>query len=303
MEKIKNAIKRNLKGFILGLVIAGGVGYVIAETYLDSDEVYYDNTTSGLTSSTVYGATNELYEEALNIKKMGLNTLYSGKNLGTSYTSAQQTAISSGTFDGLGLGDYWVIGGHNWRIWGFDWYMNKGSTKTTAHHVVILPDDNLLDADGSTTHYMNDSNTTSGGYAGSKLRSTYVSQMETTINSCFGTGHILSHKELLSTSVDANGKANNWDWYDSTVEVPSEVMMYGSTIWSNYGGSGYNVGTAYPILPLALVKPEFVINREHYWLRDVVSSSSFAYVSGNGYANSHYASTSVVGVRPYFLLS
>ena len=302
MGKAKNIIK-NFSWFILGFAVATGIGYVVAETYINSDEVYYDNTESGLTSSTVYDATNELYEETIEIKKMGLNKLYSGKNLGTTFTSDQQTAISSGTFEGLGLGDYWVIDGHNWRIWGFDWYMNKGDTQTTTHHVVIMPDDNLLDSDGSTS-YMNDTNTTSGGYAGTKLRNTYISQMETTINSAFGTGHILSHRELLSNSVDSNGKANGWAWYDSTVEIPSEVMMYGTTIFSNYtdGGSGYNVGTAYPILPLALVKPEFVVNRNTYWLRDVVSASSFADVNAYGDATSRLASSSWGGVRPYFLL-
>ena len=224
--------------------------------------------------------------------------------LGTSLTSAQASAISSGTFDGLFNDAYWTIGGFNWRIWGFDWYINKGDTQCTTHHCVVIPDANLLAANGSSTHYMNDSDTTTGGYAGTKLRSTYVPQMLTTIKNCFGASHVLSHRELLCNAV-SSGKASGWAWYDSTVEIPSEVMMYGSTIWSNYtdGGSGYNVGTSYPALPLAILRPERVVNRANYWLRDVVSASLFAYVPYYGDAFSTGASVAWNGVRPFFLLS
>ena len=137
-----------------------------------------------------------------------------------------------------------------------------------------MPDDNLLKANGSSTHYMNDSDTTAGGYVGTKLRSTYISQMKNTIAAFFGADHILSHRELLCNAV-SNGKASGWAWYDSTVEIPSECMMYGTEDWANYtdGGAGYNMGTAYPILPLAMIKPERVVNRENFWLRDVVSAS------------------------------
>ena len=39
------------------------------------------------------------------------NSIFRGKNLGTSITSEQWSAISSGTFDDLFIGDYWVING------------------------------------------------------------------------------------------------------------------------------------------------------------------------------------------------
>ena len=81
--------------------------------------------------------------------------------------------------------------------------------------------------------------------------------------------------------------------------------MYGATIWGNYtdGGSGYNVGTAHPILPLALLKPQHVINSANFWLRDVVSASWFAFVANDGHAGYLGAATAWVGVRPFFLLS
>lgn len=226
-----------------------------------------------------------------------------GTFLGTEFTAQQKRDIANGDFSRLPLGGYWTIGGHNWRIWDADWYLNKGDTPCTEHHLVIMPDDNLLKANSSTTHYMQDTDTTAGGYAGTKYRSTYRQQCDEIVKNCFGTDSILVHRELMCTAV-TNGKPSGWGWVDATSELPSEVMMTGTTIWSNYtdGGSGFNVGTSYPQLALARIAPQFVINRENYFERDVVSASCFAYVNGGGNANYADASSRGVGVRPYLLL-
>lgn len=228
-----------------------------------------------------------------------------GKNLGTAPTADQYAAIAAGTFDGMMLGDYWKDANDRvWRIWGFDWFLHKGDTECTTHHVVVMPDANLLKSDGSTTRYMKDSNDTSGGYKATKYRSTYRSTCKSTIQSVFGASHVLGHRELISNAV-SGGKASGWEWVDADVELPNEVMLYGATVWSNYtdGGSGYQVGANYPILPLAVLRPDLICNRENYWLRDVVSATLFALVAGNGTAIRNTASYTSVGVRPYFLLS
>lgn len=71
------------------------------------------------------------------------NSIYRGKNLGTSVTAEQYKAISDGTFAGLYVGDYWVISGVTYRIAGFDYYLHNGDTDTTKHHAVIVPDENM----------------------------------------------------------------------------------------------------------------------------------------------------------------
>ena len=220
----------------------------------------------------------------------------SGKNLGTSYTQAQKSEIKNGTFNGLNIGDYWVIGGITWRIWDIDWYLRKGDIECTEHHLVIIPDSCLISPDGS-THLMNDTDTTAGGYNGTKYRNTYKEQCETKIKECFG-DNILLHRELLSTATE-NGKASVAGWYDATVELPSEIMMYGSII---SGDGGHNVGTAFPQLALVRIYPSTIVNRENYWLRDVVSASVFAIVDNSGVAGGYNASHVWGGIRPYFLL-
>ena len=65
-EKTKEFLKKYLIGFILGFVSVGIV-VVYAETYFPSNDVTYDNTESGLTSTNVQGAIDELYTECTTI--------------------------------------------------------------------------------------------------------------------------------------------------------------------------------------------------------------------------------------------
>ena len=60
-EKIKKIIKGYLPGFITGIVVCGTVS-VIAATYFPSNDVTYDNKESGLESTNVQGAIDELYK-------------------------------------------------------------------------------------------------------------------------------------------------------------------------------------------------------------------------------------------------
>ena len=59
-EKTKEFLKKYLLGFILGIVSACTIS-VIAATYFPSNNVTYDNTESGLLSTNVQGAIDELY--------------------------------------------------------------------------------------------------------------------------------------------------------------------------------------------------------------------------------------------------
>ena len=223
------------------------------------------------------------------------NAIYRGKNLGTSVTAAQWAAIANGTFADLYIGDYWVIGGVNWRIAAFDYYYKTGDTSCTTHHVVIVPDTNLY------THVMNDTNITTGGYIGSKMYTEGLAQAKTQINSAFGSSHILSHRQLLVNAV-TNGKPSGGSWYDSTVELMTEQNVYGGKIFGA-GNDGSTIPYLYTIdksqFPLFAHDPSMISNRQWFWLRDVVSAAYFAYVNDFGYATCADASYDG-GVRPAF---
>lgn len=222
------------------------------------------------------------------------NSIFRGKNLGTSVTAAQYAAISAGTFDDLFIGDYWVIGGVNYRIAAFDYYLRCDDTDLNTHHVVIVPDSNLYN------HVMNDTNTTDGGYMGSKMYTEGLNQAKTTIKAAFP-NHVLKHRVYLTNAV-SNGKPSAGAWCDSEVELMNEQMVYGGAVFMP-GCDGTTVPTNYRVeksqLPLFAHRPDLISNRLTFWLRDVVTAARFAYVTDYGYANSGGASYSF-GVRPAF---
>lgn len=225
------------------------------------------------------------------------NSIYRGKNLGTTVTEEQWEAISSGTFTDLYIGDYWVIGGVNWRIAAFDYYLNCGDTSFTKHHAVIVPDTCLYNAQ------MNTTNVTTGAYKGSAMYTANLTQAKSTINSAFGSSHVLSHRIYLSNAT-SNGRASAGEWTDSTVDLMCEHMVYGSGIFSPVS-DGSNVPSNYRVekgqLPLFALEPSRICNRATWWLRDVITAAYFAIVSHDGRANYDNASYSY-GVRPAFCI-
>lgn len=221
------------------------------------------------------------------------NSIYRGKYLGNTYTAAQQAAVAAGTFDDLFIGDYWTINGVNYRIAGFDYYLNNGDTACATHHMIVVPDTCLY------THVMNDSNTTEGGYYNSKMHTSGLDSAKTTAASAFGASHILSHREFLCNAV-SNGRPSGASWYDCTVELMNEFMVYGHSVFLP-GNDGTNVPYNYTVskgqLPLFAHRHDLICNRATWWLRDIVTAAYFAYVSDYGIAYCRAASLAY-GVRP-----
>lgn len=221
--------------------------------------------------------------------------IFRGKNLGTALTAVQKAAIKDGSFKGMFLGDYWSIGGHIWRIVDMDYWYNCGDTAFTSHHLVIMPDEALYNAE------MNTTNITTGGYVGSEMYKKNLANAKTIVNAAFQ-GSVLTHREYLCNAV-ANGRPSGGAWFDSSIELPNEPMMYGHLHFSPTS-DGSTVPSIYTIsrtqLALFMVCPKFIVNRSYnQWLRDVVSSALFAGVAYHG-ATNYYSASSSYGVRPVF---
>lgn len=222
--------------------------------------------------------------------------IFRGKNLGTAFTAAQKAEIKAGTFKGFFIGDYWSIGDKIWRIVDINYWLNDGDTACTTPHLVIMPDAVLYNAK------MNETNITTGGYVGSQMYTANLANAKTLVNSAFGSTNILKHREYLTNAV-TNGYPSAGAWYDSTVELPNEIMMYGSLVFTP-AGDGSFVPNRYTIdktqLALMRMYPRFINpQRQTQWLRDVVSSAFFADVNYVGFTDYYYASHSY-GVRPVF---
>ena len=225
------------------------------------------------------------------------NMVYRGKALGTSVTSEQWAAIKAGTFKDLYLGDYWSIGGMDYIIAAFDYWYKCGDTACNTHHAVVIPRSQLY------TYKFNPTNTTEGGYVGSDLYKNGLTQAKTTFNTAFGSAHILNHREYLVNAV-TNGKPTGSDWYDSTVDLMNENMVYGGRQFSPMPDSTdpWNTCRNYTIcksqLPLFRLAPWMSFVRDQWcWLRDVVSAATFANCAGYGGADCNGASYAL-GVWP-----
>lgn len=223
--------------------------------------------------------------------------VFRGKNLGGGVSSAQKAAIKNGSFDNLYIGDYWTINGVTWRIADMDYFLRCGDTDFTSHHLVIVPDTQLY------TGKMNETHTTEGGYVGSLMYKSGLDQAKTAIAAAFG-DLVTTHRDILCNVV-SNGRQSGGGWFDSTVELMCERMVYGNSVFQP-GCDGsfipYNYTTGKSQFALFRMAPQYISNRQWYWLRDVVSATRFAYVNYSGIAGCNHAG-GVFGVRPYFVIS
>ena len=224
------------------------------------------------------------------------NSIYRGEYLGSEVTTEQYDAIDNGTFDDLFIGDYWTIDGVNYRIASFNYWLHTGDTECAKNHIVLVPDTNLYDA------AMNDTNVVTGAYVGSKMYTTNLATAKSTINSAFGSAHVLNHREYLKNTV-SDGYETAGAWYDSTVELMTEEMVYGGKEFKNVVGT--NSVAQFTIsksqLNLFTLDPSKICNRVSWWLRDVAASTTFAAVNNYGLCSAHNASNSF-GVRPAFAI-
>lgn len=274
--------------------------YTQKETPSDDDTLMIKDTNGGANKRSTFSGVWTWIKEKMQSEFPGAgahNSIYRGKSLGLSVTQAQWSAIQDGSFDDLYIGDYWTINGVNWRIAAFDYFYNCGDTAFAKHHVVVVPDTSLY------THYMNNTDTTAGGYDGSQMYTQGLSQAKTTINSAFGSSHVLSHRIYL-TNAATNGYASGGAWADSAVDLMCEHMVYGSGIFSPVS-DGTDIPNNYRVekgqLPLFIYEPSRIASGNSWWLRDVITSSNFASVDGNGRANTNSASGNL-GVRPSFCI-
>ena len=255
------------------------------------------------------------------------NAMWGGRDITAAFNNGTVSAnIANGTFHDIFPGDYITkqvtiprvladdgttelfAGGTytvNWVIADCDYWINKGYDPTiTAHHVAIVPQHPIFN------HWMNSTNTTEGGYAGSEMYKNIIPACATGIVNAFGSSHILTFMDGISNSVDTSHASSGipqltgtpvwWgEWVSVQCNLMSEKMVYGAPICS--AGATDNVMATRQMSAFRLSEKLINYNRQWWWLRDVVSSAYFARVSGDGRADTRHAS-GVFGVRPFALL-
>ena len=208
--------------------------------------------------------------------------------------------IDTGNFRNCPVGGYVTANSHRYYLGHHDYWLGTGDTECTTHHVLVVPAENL------TTGKMNDTATTAGGYAGCDFKTgansnTGYATLESIIQTDWGASRILSHREYFTNAV-TNGQPSGATWYDSTIDLMSETMVYGCKIFEPMGNgsitpSNYTVDKSQ--IELFRRRPDLITVSANWLLRGVVTASTFAYVNSNGTARYGGASDSL-GFRPAF---
>ena len=239
------------------------------------------------------------------------NAMWGGRDITAAFDAGTVSAnIANGTFRDIFPGDYITkqvtISGTtytvNWVVADCDYRLGQGDTETTAHHVVIVPETPIFNSK------MNSDNTTENSYNGSYMHKTVIPTVATGLKNAFG-DHIITFRDIIPTYCTnvasrhylgwTGGSAPYGDWVTETCNLMNELMVYGCQV---YGQSGVDVVFGFRQLSAFRLSTKLInYNRQHWWLRDVVSSAGFAFVGGYGYAGAGGAS-GVYGVRPFALL-
>ena len=256
------------------------------------------------------------------------NAMWGGRDITAAFNNGTVSAnIANGTFKDIFPGDYITkqvtiprvladdgttelfAGGTytvNWVVADCDYWINKGDTATTAHHVAIVPQAPIFST------RMNPTNTAEGGYAGSEMYRNVIPACATGIVNAFGSSHILTFRDHLTqdlnTSAVSSGittftGAPNWrgEWHSQQCNLLSEAMVFDGPHCASSALDNIMAIRQMSAFRLS----ERLINYNHWWwwwLRDVVSSSLFAVCAHDGGATAGYASNTDGGVRPFALL-
>ena len=242
------------------------------------------------------------------------NAMWGGRDITASFNNGTVSAnIANGTFRDIFPGDYITkqvtISGKtytvNWVIADCDYWWHKGDQNNgmETHHVVIVPQAPIFNAN------MNNDNVTTGGYAGSRMYRETIPACATGIVNAFGSSHILTFRDSIVRAVNTSsissgapfwtGASSDWGWYDAQCNLMCERMVYGMPAFSS---SAWDAGVATRQFSAFRLSERLInYNRQWWWLRDVVSSTYFAFANGGGLAGTSYASYSL-GVRPFALL-
>lgn len=268
-----------------------------ASTSLNSDDAFVIETSSGTrkidTSDMLFSMI-----EALG-SRFNKASIFRGKYLGASVSPAQKVAIQDGTFKNLWIGDYWTVGGVNYRIADIDYWMGIGKTQPVInHHLAIVTDSNLYN------FAFEQSITTENAYAGSYLFKTGLTQAKTMVSAAFP-GMVQNYEYMLTSRADS-GEVKATDWYNTTVNILNTSMISGAgyiTPRPNNFSTVCQQDSDYRQLSLFRIAPYYIkaSNGGNYWLREVSTKDAYAVSTAEGTLWA-FLSNEEFGIRPVFAI-
>ena len=218
---MKKVIKKNYKfilGIVIGLIWSSGIAYA-ATILFDSDEVSYDNTTSGLSATNVQSALDELYVESTSYQlfESRVSTLASQVYpVGSVYisttksTEAQVKALFGGTWEAISEGRVLIGAGTGTDELGNSMTFSAGSTGGSSTAGNSSSTQTITNPLGEYTHQLNVKelayhahrmeNQVDNGSAGSAIRvgsgSSYIRYFTDDSRGTYGEGGDYYHNNI-----------------------------------------------------------------------------------------------------------
>lgn len=229
MSFVKNNVSGIIVGVIIGGVILGSIG-VYAATYFPSDDVTYDNTDSGLASTDVQGAIDELYSTC-NASSTSSDLK---ENVVTSGDGLYKDEYEDGRYfyKGANPNNYIVFSGEMWRILSLE----------TDNTIKIVKDEPLLRSEWDDDGTINWNTATLNTY----LNETYYNTLTT-----FAQNQIVSHAWSIGTVNWGNDlssyvtEENSTKWNGRVALVTlSEYLRTNSNMTSCVGLNNYSSSCA-----------------------------------------------------------
>lgn len=299
----------------------------------DAGDLDYDNTSSGLSATKVQGAIDELAKPTpkviydMGAWKNGLGNR--GKDITSYLTDGTLWKRIAGTdgfepFEDIFLGDIIDLGtavtAPNSSVTGdskiivleFNPCGYYQLIKQTYNHIAVCP----------LTHFgqaaMNDTATTAGGYAGSKMQMDILGYDVTTagtismqLYNILGT-HLKKTLAYLTDNMNENGnnrtgsstgRADGTGGYKIYARIMSEIEVLGSIVFSS---SGYDIGSSFKQYPAFRNNKDLIVPKDMYYsFNNIASKTSYSgIVNANaayGVVNVQLATTKRY-VRPCFIL-
>ena len=210
-------------------------------------------------------------------------------------------------FSGLMIGDYldlpsltvdgttytWNATYQNLRIVisGFNHYIHCGDTENTKNHILWTFKNVVLQ------RQMNSSNTNTGGYNASAMK-TYLDGVF-----ALGLGSTLGSSDYLYTISRAISKKGSTGWVRNTVFLPTEVEVFGVATYGDDQNT-WNTNIQYPIYRDSSYYrcKKYNGSRAWWWEATPYASDSTTFCAVNYNGNSHYINASISngGVAPAF---
>ena len=103
-KKLQKEFNINIISLIIGMILSASTSYVVAQTLVKSEDVYYDKTSSGLAVNNVQAAIDGTCTKFSNELSNFLNKIYPVGTIYTSTTSTNPSSFLGGTWEAYGKG-------------------------------------------------------------------------------------------------------------------------------------------------------------------------------------------------------